>query len=119
MVRNYKGGSTKNNWTDAQLAAAMRDLHLGKATINSASKTYGIPWTTLSDHFKGKSIKRYGGRATVLSKEEEQEIVLTCVALQELGFGLTQNTVGQVIKDYLSNSCRSNPFTNGIPGYGW
>ena len=55
----------------------------------------------------------------MLSREEERDVVLTCISLQELGFGLTRATVGRVIKDYLLSNGRLNPFRQGIPGYDW
>ena len=121
MVRNYKTKSTENKWSDEQLAAALLELRIGKGAIsvNAAAKKYGIPWSTLHDHYEGISTKRYGGKSTVLSREEESEVLLTCISLQELGFGLTRATVGRVIKDYLLSNGRLNPFRQGIPGYDW
>ena len=50
---------------------------------------------------------------------EERETVKTCKVLQELGFGLTRETVSKVISDFLRDSARPSPFTGGLPGPDW
>ena len=63
-----------------------------------------IPLTTLGDHVK-RGVTRIGaGAPTVLTKEEEREVVATTQVLQQMGFGLTKELVGIVIKDYLDKS---------------
>ena len=64
----------------------------------------------------GKSNKRHGGRPTVLSKEEENEIVITCQVLQEMGFGMTREMVATVIMEYIRDKGLQSPFTNDKPG---
>ena len=51
--------------------------------------------------------------------DEEREIVATCQAMQDLGFGLTREMVAQVVADYLATIHRTNPFLNGVPGPDW
>ena len=53
----------------------------------------------------------------MLTYEEEQEIVATCQAMQELGFGLIRAMVGEVVTDCLVSACRPNPSCGGVPGY--
>lgn len=68
----------------------------------------------------GKSNKRYGGRPTVLSQqEEEKEIVITCQVLQEMGFGMTREMVATVIKEYIRDKGLHSPFAHGKPGNDW
>jgi len=46
--------------------------------------------------------------------------VVTVQVLQEIGFGLTKELVGIVIRDYLKDQpARPNPFHHGIPGNDW
>jgi len=63
--------------------------------------------------------KRYGGAPTVLTAAEEKEIVKAFQVLQEFGFPLTTDVVGQIVKDYLISIKRRNPFTDSTPGYEW
>jgi len=45
---------------------------------------------------------------------------VTVQVLQEIGFGLTKELVGIVIRDYLKDQpARPNPFHHGIPGNDW
>lgn len=67
----------------------------------------------------GKSMKRYGGRPTVLSQQEEEEIVITCQVLQEMGFGMTQEMVANVIMEYIQDKGLQSTFANGKPAWQW
>ena len=60
------------------------------------------------------------GAPTILTKEEEKEIVSILQVLQEMGFGLTKELVGIVIRDYLSDQPgHPNPVSSGVPGEDW
>ena len=64
--------------------------------------------------------KRLGsGAPTVLQYHDEQEIVLSCQVLAEMGFGVTRKLVGVVVTDYVRENEISTPFTDGIPGKDW
>ena len=39
--------------------------------------------------------------------------------MQEIGFGLTREMVGNVVMDYLKDKGRQNPFAHGKPGNDW
>lgn len=67
----------------------------------------------------GKSTKRYGGRPTILTGDEEHEIVVTCQVFQEIGFGLTRDMVENVVMQYLRDMERPNPFLHNKPGKDW
>ena len=69
---------------------------------------------------RGSRSKIGAGAPTILSHAEEKEIVVTLQGLQEMGFGLTKELAGTVIKDYLHDQpLRPNPFKDGIPGKDW
>ena len=57
----------------------------------------------LPAHLKGKSKKAGAGGPTVLTAAEEREVALTCLALADMGFGLTRELVGVVLSDYLQD----------------
>ena len=65
------------------------------------------------------SKKRYGGRPTVLTYQEEKEIVQTCIVLQEMGFPLDKSSLGSVVSDYIKATARDNPFAADYPGPDW
>ena len=69
----------------------------------------------LPAHLKGKSKKVGAGGPTVLMAAEEREVALTCLALADMGVGLTRELVEVVISDYLKDHSIRNPFTGGVP----
>ena len=96
---------------------AKQSVESGQLNTHKAGEMYGIPYSTLRDHLKGNSKKRYGGPPTVLSFEEEKEISTSCQVLQQFGFPLNIDTVGIIVRDYLKDCKRANPFKNSLPGY--
>ena len=108
-------------WTMEQLQAALEEVRSskGKASIHGTAKRYGIPPTTLYDHLKHTASKIGAGKPTILTHDEEKEIIYCCQVLQEVGFGLTRDNVASIVAGYLANTGRTNPFTNGIPGRDW
>ena len=69
---------------------------------------------------KGTSSKRYGVGPTVLTVDEEREIVVTCQVLAEMGFPLTKAYIEVVVRDYLKNQdCTSLFGPSGVPGRSW
>lgn len=119
MVRHYYKKRSQT-YTKEDLAAAVSAVKGGKMKALTASKKFGIPYSTLSDHVKKPSLKVGAGHPTVFSPSEEKEIVLNLQALQEIGFGLTRELVGVVLCDYLSSQPhRPNPFSNNTPGNDW
>ena len=59
-------------------------------SVYSIVKKYGVPFSTLHDHLLKKDTQVGAGRPTILTHEEEREIVYPCQVLQEMGFGLTR-----------------------------
>ena len=74
--------------------------------------------TRINFMYVGKSNKRYDGRPSVLSQQEE-EIVITCQVLQEMGFGMTREMVANVIMEYIRDKGLQRPFAHGKPGGDW
>ena len=90
MPRVYKKKGSKNKWTDTHLHEALGKIRAGELSLRATAVTYKIPKGTLSDHVRGTSSKHYGGGPTVLTVDEEREIVITCQVLAEMGFPLTK-----------------------------
>ena len=107
-------------WLTEQLHAALQEFEDNtKVSLRSVAKKYRIPPTTLHDHVQKTVSEHRPGKPTILTEDEEREIVYCCQVLQELGFGLTKENVTSVVCSYLTNAGRSNPFTNGRPGRDW
>ena len=77
--------------------------------MHSVAHKFGFPLTILHE-------KVGAGGPTVLSISEEQEIAVACMTLADMGFGLTREVVGGIVRDYLLENSIPNPLTNGIPG---
>ena len=85
-----------------------------------AAEKYHVPLSTLYDHIKERVTKVGAGAPTILTKEEEKELVVSLQVLQEMGFGLIKELVGIVIRNYLNDQPgRPNPFSSGVPGQDW
>ena len=94
-------------------------MQFSQVSVRKAGEKFGIPKSTLQDHLKGTSTKRYGGPATILTANEEKEIATSCIVMQELGFPLTRNLVSITVWDFLREKGRSDQFKDGIPGADW
>ena len=88
--------------------------------IKSSANKYSIPYTTLSNHMSGRvSGENSRGHPTVLTAEEETEIVDACIIFAEWGFGLGRKEVEGIVSNYLKCTKKKNPFKDTIPGEGW
>ena len=112
--KTKKGAS----YTQEMVQNALEEVSRGMS-VRAAAKMFNIPHSTLQDHVTGKSSKVGAGAPTVLSYSEEQEIVITCQVLSEMGFGITRELIAVVISDYIREQGISTPFANGMPGKDW
>ena len=108
-----------NKWSNERLCAAMEAVKSKQISTRAAAKTFVLPPSTLSDHLRGKSTKRYGGQSTVLTHGEEQEIVVACQSLQKFGFPMTMQIVGKIVHDYISSTKQPHRFRDCTPGPDW
>ena len=109
-------------YSKQDLLDAVQEVKLGGegVTLRRTALKYNIPVTTLHDHVHGKSTKIGVGGPTVMTPREEQEIVLTCQVLADMGFGLTKELIEVVVLDYIKeNNIKVPSFTGGIPGKDW
>jgi DDE superfamily endonuclease len=79
---------------------------------------FDLPETTLRRARKN-GVPARRGPPTILTYEEEQEIVGYCLNMQKLGFGLTKAAVNFTIMQLLRTQGRDHPFSDGGPGQAW
>ena len=65
------------------------------------------------------ALEACSGGPTALALKDEQEIVLTCQVLAEMGFGLTRQVVERVVRDYIQENGITTPFPDSVPGTDW
>ena len=88
----------KESYNEDDLQRVIADVQAGEGlSMRAAAHKYGVPPSTLHDHLKGKSKKVGAGGPTVLMVAEEREVALTCLALADMGFGLTRELVEVVM----------------------
>ena len=87
MVRNYKRKGTTQKWKEEDLRRAIEFARTHK-NVRLAGQEFRIPQCTLRDHMKVANKSTKPGHPTVLTSEQEQEIVDTCLLFAQWGFGL-------------------------------
>lgn len=97
---------------------AIREEHLG---IREASRRYGVPRGTIQDRLHGrvKEGPRKMGPATVLSAEEENEVVQWLVEVAKCGFPQKKNDLLNTVEKIVKEKKIQTPFKNNRPGQKW
>ncbi|RUS88142.1 hypothetical protein EGW08_004104 [Elysia chlorotica] len=104
-------------WSKEQLASALEEVGNGAPKRKTAEK-YGIPWGTFSDKLSGRR-KLEEKPKTVLSKEEEEEIVNFLKEMSTRGFGKTKDELLSVVKNYLDHKGRQTQWEENKPSDKW
>ena len=86
----------KRKYEAHQLNEAIEEVKTGKMTISAASKKFGVPRSTLSDHIHDKVKGPQGGPA-MLSKEEEQALVDYMLYMSRHNFPVTRDDIRSTI----------------------
>ena len=73
-------------YTQEDLQFAVREVEGGNS-LSAVAAEFGIPKATLHGHTSGLCKHVGSGAPTVLQLQDEQEIVLTCQVLVEMGLG--------------------------------
>ena len=87
--------------------------------ISNASRVYGVPSSTLSDHkLKIYASDQLGG-STYLDKDVETLLANSLLTLAKWGFGLNLIQLQSIVKDYLLTTGTKNKFKDCTPGRTW
>lgn len=121
MVFKYHRKSARGEtWTEEKMSLALNDINQRKISVRGASKKYGIPYSTLSDHKKSNSPKKKLGRySKVFSEEEEKKLVDYLKELDKRFYGLTKKDLCQVAYQYAEEKKIHHPFNNNQAGEQW
>lgn len=113
-------GITKNKrvkYTPEILACAIEQVRNGSMTQYKASKEFSIPKNTLRYRL-GENYKNKGRRGpeTVLTCDEESQIVCWIKEMQRKAFPVTTEALRRKISVFLKENPRRNPFRDNTPG---
>nr|CAH7760031.1 unnamed protein product [Callosobruchus chinensis] len=97
-------------WTEADLRSALLAISNG-TSIKSSAKQYGIPRTTLGLHYRKQNFKRELGRSSVLSSEQENDLVTRIHRLSEVGMPITSKVLMKSVYTYVCENNIPNPFS--------
>lgn len=92
----------RKQYTSHQLNAALLAINEG-ISIYEASKTYGIPRTTLRDKRNNKYTNEHCGKQTVLTKDEENKLVDWIFYLWNSGFPVTKDQLLETVAKLAEN----------------
>ncbi|RVE39998.1 hypothetical protein evm_015352 [Chilo suppressalis] len=121
MPRNYVRKTDNASYPLEKLLEAVKAVKSGRLSGYEASKHYGIPRSTIINRvYDRKGLKSSTlGRATVLSREVEEDFVKKLRVMEKYGFGLTRKELLETVGQYVSVNLVKNPFKNGVPGEDW
>ena len=107
--------STYGQWNTCSLEKALSELDRGTITsIRRASLMYGIPRSTLHDHYSGK-VKLYAkpGPNPYLNLEEEEELSTFLIRCSRIGYPKTRQQVLSIVQEIVSRRQKDVTITNG------
>jgi len=122
MARTYKkkvGDRNYQHYNSAMLKKAVDAVRKKLLTISRASEKFGVPKSTICNHVKAlsynKKINNPGGQ-TMLSHDEEKNLVLGLIKCGEWGFPLKCRDIQLAVKSYLDRLGKKTRFKNNWPG---
>ena len=104
------------NYTQEELAEAIRLHSESKATVDELVDRFGIPRATLYRRLSAGATARVG-HETVLTAEEEARLVHHLKVMSRIGLGLAKHNIVDVVRELVVG--RPNPFGSHGPGRKW
>ena len=100
--------------------AALKEVREGRMTCYAASKTFGVPRSTLRDKLSGRSPEgRQMGPNPVLTRAEEASLTTFCIKLLKCGFPINHDDLLDIVQKVVKEDKRKTPFTDDRPGKYW
>lgn len=116
--RRVLGARVYHNYSDQQLSRALECINDGRS-YRDVSREFGIPISSLSRKKRGLFNRKYGGQ-TVLTADEEKQIVEGIKTAGIWGFPLSVYDVKIIVKNYLEKKGqREKRFKHNMPGRRW
>lgn len=107
-------------WSEDDLKKALTAIRSG-SSISKAADVYKIPRTTLRLHYRKNIATKRLGRCSILTEEQENELVNRIHRLAEVGLPVTPNIVRRSVFSYARERNIPNPFslTSKLAGRKW
>ena len=110
------GMKTRAKWSDQDLKDAISCLDIGY-TIKEVCEAFSILRTSLRDHYEGRVKGRKMGPKSILTKEEEENLVAYMMEMISLAHSLSVDDLKMKVAEICQD--RQIPFGDGIPGKSW
>lgn len=109
------------NYDKSNIEKALKAIKDTGLSIRKAAAAYGIPVATLGRKklCDPEKMKRRTGPETILSSEEEDEIVKWVLHRAEIGAPVTKTDLLDCIQQYVQANSKKTPFTDDRPGRQW
>lgn len=117
-----KGVPNRGQWTEESLHKAMDAVRKKEMGVNEASRSFGVPKTTLKRRLKSNNvIKKSLGPPSILGEVNERKIVGHIKKLQKYGFAPTRNSVRSMAFHLAERLKLNHKFDreNQMAGYDW
>ena len=108
--------ATRKQWAPESMQETCKAVKDENMSLREAARKYSVPVETLRRHTAG--LVSRPGPPTVLTNEEETRLAEYCVAMADMGVGLTQEGVIAMAFAIADKTAWSHPFKQGYAGRG-
>lgn len=115
---NVKSKVRKFAYKKEHVKLAVEELVNG-ASVAKIARKYNIPESTLRDKKNCKYADKSPGPATVLSSEEESDLVSWIFHCHNLGFPVTKRQLLESVQLLCDYDNKQTPFVSNMPGRSW
>ena len=121
MVQTYKRKTGRASWDEEMMKLAILSVQKNELSIRKAAQAFEVPKDALHRRLKKqiKSVseesqheKALGAFKTVLSRQEEDELVDYIKCMDSKFYGLTINDLRCIVFDFVSKKKIKNPFNS-------
>ena len=116
MGQNLRCKNTRAKWSDEDLKLAIEALDSGYS-MREVCEAFSIPRTSLRDHYNGRLRSRKMGPPSILTKVEQDKLVLYMVEMAKLAHPLSATDLKLKVVEICQT--RETPFKDGIRGKSW
>ena len=107
----------KFQYSEKDMTEAINAVQNQGMSFKMASKTHGVPRSTLMNKVHGKPpLNRRMGPTTILTETEENALVQWICKIARAEFPLIKDDLLSAVQKIVTDSGKDNPFTDNRPG---